>query len=99
MKLPLGRYLGSATDVGSALTAKILKSNGQTVCRSNLRHLNDEENHCSIHQDMRRVFNESISQHLGPNAMEQDFPAEDLTLTMTFMAMTMTLFLTMATLR
>ena len=35
-KLVLGRYLGPATDVGSALTAKILKSNGQTVCRSTL---------------------------------------------------------------
>ena len=30
-KLILGRYLGPATDVGSALTAKILKSNGQVV--------------------------------------------------------------------
>ena len=30
-KLALGRYLGPATDVGSALTAKILKFNGQLV--------------------------------------------------------------------
>ncbi len=29
--LILGRYLGPATDIGSALTAKILKSNGQVV--------------------------------------------------------------------
>jgi hypothetical protein len=28
---------------------------------------------------MRRVFNETIAQNLGPNATEQDFPAEDLT--------------------
>ena len=35
-KLVLGRYLGPATDIGSALTAKILKSNGQFVCRSTL---------------------------------------------------------------
>ncbi len=28
---------------------------------------------------MRRVFNESITHHLGPNATEQDFLAEDLT--------------------
>jgi hypothetical protein len=28
---------------------------------------------------MRRVFNETITHHLGPNATEQDFPAEDLT--------------------
>jgi hypothetical protein len=33
---------------------------------------------------MRRVFNESITHHLGPNAMEQDFPAEDLTLDYVF---------------
>jgi hypothetical protein len=79
VKLTLGQYLGPTTNVGSALTAKILKSNGQTVCRSTLRHLNDKEIHCPIHQEMRRVFNESITHHLGPNATEQDFPAEDLT--------------------
>ncbi len=38
-KLTLGRYLGPATDVGSALTAKILKQNGQYICRSTLHHL------------------------------------------------------------
>jgi hypothetical protein len=31
VKLTLGQYLGPATDVSLALTAKILKSNGQTV--------------------------------------------------------------------
>jgi hypothetical protein len=71
--------LGPATGVGSALTAKILKSNGQTVCRSTLRHLNDEEIHCPIHQEMCRVFDETIANHLGLNATDQDFPAEDLT--------------------
>jgi hypothetical protein len=35
-KLILGRFLGPATDVGLALTAKILKSNGQVVYRSTL---------------------------------------------------------------
>jgi hypothetical protein len=71
--------LGPATNVGSALTAKILKSNGQTVCRSTLRHLNNKEIHCPIHQEMCRVFNEIITHHLGPNATEQDFLAEDFT--------------------
>ena len=33
-KLIFGRYLGPAIDTGSALTAKILKSNGVFVCRS-----------------------------------------------------------------
>jgi hypothetical protein len=98
VKLILGRYLGPA-DVGLALTAKILKSNVQTVCRLTLWHLNDEEIHCPIHQETRRVFDETIANHLGPNATDQDFPAEDLTLTITFMMMTMTLTLTMVTLR
>jgi hypothetical protein len=79
VKLILGRYLGPASDVGSALTAKILKSNGQTVCRLTLRHLNDKEIHCPIHQEMHRVFDETIANHLGPNATDQDFLAEDLT--------------------
>jgi hypothetical protein len=79
VKLTLGQYLGPATYVGSALTTKIFKSNGQTVCRSTLQHLNDKEIHCPIHQEMRRIFNETITQHLQPNATEQDFLAEDLT--------------------
>ncbi len=79
VKLTLGQFLGPATNVGSALTAKILKSNGQTVCRSTLWNLNKEEIHCPIHQEMSRVFNERFAHHLGPNAMKQDFLAEDLT--------------------
>jgi hypothetical protein len=71
--------LGPTTNVGSALTAKILKSNGQTVCRLTLRHLTNKEIHCPIHQEMHRVFDETIANHLGPNATDQDFPAEDLT--------------------
>ncbi len=71
--------MGPATYVGSALTTKNLKSNGQTVCRSTLRHLNNKEIHCPIHQEMFRVFNETITHHLGPNATEQNFLVEDLT--------------------
>jgi hypothetical protein len=84
IKLILGQYLGPTTDVGSALTAKILKSNGQTVCRLTLLHLNNEEIHCPILQEMRRVFDETIANHSGPNATDQDFPAEDLTLDYNF---------------
>ena len=61
---PDNSYLGPATDVGSALTAKILKSNGQTVCRSTLHHLTNEELHCTVHKEMRRVFDESLTHHL-----------------------------------
>jgi hypothetical protein len=79
IKLILGQYLGPTANVGSALTAKILKSNGQTVCRLTLQHLNNEEIHCPIIQEMCRVFDETIANHLGPNTTDQDFPAEDLT--------------------
>ncbi len=42
-------------------------------------HLNNKEIDGPIHQEMCRVFNESITHHLGPNSTEQDFLAEDLT--------------------
>ena len=78
-KLILGCYLGPATDVGSALTAKILKSNGQFVCRSTLRHLNNDERNCMTHTEMRKAFDAKVCEAIGPAATEKDFPAEDLT--------------------
>ena len=42
-KFHVGRWLGSADDVVSALTYKILKSNGQVVPRSTIRHLTLDE--------------------------------------------------------
>jgi hypothetical protein len=47
-RLTLGRYLGSAIDIGSALTAKILKQNGKYVCRLTLHHLMPEETLCKV---------------------------------------------------
>ncbi len=61
------------------MTTKILKLNGQTVCRSTLGHLTDKETHCPIHLETRRQFDETVASYLGPNATDQDFPAEDLT--------------------
>ncbi len=78
-KLILGRYLEPAIDTGSALMAKILKSNSVFVCRSTLHYLTDEELNSSVHKDMRCKFDELIEHHLGPAALPQDFPAEDLT--------------------
>ena len=52
-KIVLGRYLGPAIDVGNAMTAKILKENGQIVCRSTLRHLTKEELDNPTHIEMR----------------------------------------------
>ena len=78
-KLILGQYLGPATDVGSALTAKIFKCNGQVVYRSTLQHLTDKEHACPVHTANRKAFDDSIAEQLGPTAQDIDFPAEDLT--------------------
>ncbi len=78
-KLILGCYLGPATDIGSALTAKILKSNGQVVFRSTLRHLTDDERACPMHTAQRKAFDDSVVVRLGPAPLEADFPDEDLT--------------------
>ena len=69
----LGCYLGLATNVGSALTAKILNPHGQFVCRTMLWHLNNEELQSSVHLEEHPQFNKSISTHFGPVATAQTF--------------------------
>ena len=68
VKPTLGRYLGPAIDVGSMLTAKILMPNGQFVCRSTLRHLNDDERNSDVHKALRLRFDQAIDEKLGPKA-------------------------------
>ena len=83
--LTLGRYLGPALDVGSALTANILKANGQFVARSTLRHLTDVEIADPVHSQLRTSFDQSITNCLGPNCSIKDFPdPEDLTPNLAF---------------
>jgi hypothetical protein len=78
-KLILGCYLGPATNIGSALTAKILKSNGQVVHPSTLQHLTDLEHCCPVRIADRKSFDDGIAERLGPAAQDSDFPAVDLT--------------------
>ncbi len=77
--MTIGHYLGPLIDVGSALTAKILKSSGLFVCCSTFCRLNDEELTCPIHTTLHKDFDDSIKHELGPAAQPSDFPAEDLT--------------------
>ena len=49
-KFVLGKYLGPAIDVGSMQTAKILMPNGQYVCRSTHRHLDNDEQNSEVHK-------------------------------------------------
>jgi hypothetical protein len=76
-KMTLGRYLGPATDMGSALTSKVLKANGQFVCRTTAQPLNDDELQSPVHQKERQDFDKSIDTHLGPAAMADDIEADD----------------------
>ena len=78
-KMMLGRYLGPAIDIGSALTMKILKQNGQVVCRSTVRHLTDAERSDDVHLQLRRSFDLAITESHGVAATGADFPIDDLT--------------------
>ena len=78
-KWVLGRYLGPAIDVGSAMTAKILRITGECVPRSTLRPLTLEESKSEVMTDLRRKFDEAVAIKLGQSATEADFPVEDLT--------------------
>ena len=75
----MGRWLGPAVDVGSALTYKILKSNGQVVPRSTIRHLTLDELTNPDHIPMTKEFDDNIIQKLGVPATENDFDKDYLT--------------------
>jgi hypothetical protein len=78
-KIILGRYLEPAIDVGSALTMKILKHNGEVVCRSTVRHLTDDEHDDAVHKEMRRAFDLAIQKSHGAATMSDGFPPDALT--------------------
>ena len=78
-KALLGRYLGPAIDVGSMLTAKIIKPNRQYVCRITLRHLDGNEQNSEVHKAKRLEFDQAIDTKLGPKASLEDFDEQDLT--------------------
>ena len=72
-KLILGRYLGPAIDVGPAMTAKIMKANGQVEYRSTYRALTDAEWKDPDHKKQRELFDEAIKKRYGDAATDDDF--------------------------
>ena len=80
-KFHVGRWLGPAVDVGSALTYKILKSNGKVVPRSTIRHLTLDKLTNPDHIAMTKAFDENIIQKIGVPATENDFDKDYLTMT------------------
>ena len=59
------RWLGPAVDIGSALTYKILKSYGQVVLRSTIRHLTFDKLTIPDHIATTKAFDNNIIQKLG----------------------------------
>jgi hypothetical protein len=74
----LGRYLGPAINVGPALTAKILKANGEVVYWSTYRALADVEWANAAHVCHRIEFDLNILDKFGPETTPDDFPDLDI---------------------
>jgi len=72
----LGRYLGPSTDIGPAMTAKILMSNGQVVHWSTFRALNQYELESEEHKTARHTFTEQVNRKLGDVASIDDYAGD-----------------------
>ena len=75
----VGRWLGPVVDVGSALTYKILKSNGEVVPHLTIRHLTLDELTHPDHISTRKAFDDTIIQKIGVPATENDSDKDYLT--------------------
>ena len=69
----LGQYLGPSMDVGSVMTTKILKGNGDFMCRSILRGLTQDKMENPVHIDSWHRFDVAINQKLGLTTVPTDF--------------------------
>lgn len=69
----LGRWLGPSRDVGPAMSAKILKANGEVVHRSTFRELTLEERESEVWKKARDLFDASIQAKIGAPATDKDF--------------------------
>ena len=77
--LVLGRYLGPAADVGSAMAYKILKESGEIVIRTTVCSLTPDEAASPVIVAHQKVFTDNIDTALGPGATVDDFDLPDLT--------------------
>ena len=78
-KLTLGRYIFPATDVGSAMYYKILKSDCKIACSTAVRSLTFYENADLEYEKLRIDFETHINDRLGAVATMGDFDTSDLT--------------------
>ena len=72
-KFVLGRYLGPSFDVGPAMTAKILKSNGEYFHSSTYRHLTQDEYKSPAEIKLREQFDTTVEAKLGVSSKDTEF--------------------------
>jgi hypothetical protein len=70
----LGQYLRVAIDAGRAMTAKILKANGQVVYCSTYQGLTEKEVTSMVHIAQRDEFDARIAYKWGAYCTPEDFP-------------------------
>lgn len=75
-KLRLGRYLGPAIDVGPAMTAKVLKENGNTRYVSTYRSLSPEELEDPVIKERMQAYTNQVHEVLGPSATVEELKDE-----------------------
>jgi hypothetical protein len=76
-KQVLGRYLGPSVDIGPAMTAKLLKSNGQVIHTSTYRSLTPDELLSVEESKARDEFDKKIAIKLGPAAEPGDIDDDE----------------------
>jgi hypothetical protein len=80
-KLVLGRYLGPSTNIGPAMTTKILKQTGHVIHRSTFRALTGNEMQDPAETQSRAEFDSDIDRIFGDVSLAEafgvDFTAEE----------------------
>ena len=72
-KWHLGQWLGPSMDIGPALCANSLKSNGQHVHMSSYHHLTEDEINIPGERERCHLFDKVVEQKLGEAAQSSDF--------------------------
>ena len=78
-KMFIGRWLGPATDVGTAMTYNILWPDGGYVCRSTLISWTSNKKAKPVRMAERVSFMNHLNSCIGHAAKLSDFPLNDLT--------------------
>ena len=75
----IGRWIGPAIDVGTAMTYKLLRPDGGYVCRSTLRSWTSNEEAKPVRMVKSVSFMNQLNSCICNAAKLSDFPLNDLT--------------------